>query len=54
MKVESEGRLKLLRQKIDSLDEQILHLLNQRAETALEVGRVKSEAQRDPYNPQRE
>ncbi len=54
MKVESEARLKLLRQKIDSLDEQILDLLNQRAETALEVGRVKSEAQRDPYNPQRE
>jgi chorismate mutase/prephenate dehydratase len=54
MNVESEDQLKFLRQKIDSLDEQILHLLNQRAEVALEVGRVKSETRRDPYNPQRE
>ncbi len=52
--MESEDQLKLLRQKIDSLDEQILHLLNQRAEVALEVGRVKSKNRRDPYNPQRE
>ncbi len=52
--MESEDQLKSLRQKIDSLDEQILHLLNQRAEVALEVGRVKSETRRDPYNPQRE
>ena len=52
--MESEDQLKFLRQKIDSLDEQILHLLNQRAEVALEVGRVKSETRRDPYNPQRE
>jgi chorismate mutase/prephenate dehydratase len=54
MNVESEDRLKFLRQKIDSLDEQILHLLNQRAEMALEVGRVKSETQTEAYNPQRE
>jgi chorismate mutase/prephenate dehydratase len=54
MNVESEDQLKFLRKKIDSLDEQILHLLNQRAEVALEVGRVKSETRRDPYNPQRE
>jgi chorismate mutase/prephenate dehydratase len=52
--VESEGRLNFLREKIDSLDEQILHLLNQRAEIALEVGRVKSGFGKDPYNPQRE
>ncbi len=49
-----EDRLKLSREKIDSLDEQILHLLNQRAEVALEVARVKSEAQKEPYSPQRE
>ena len=54
MNAESEDRLGLLRLKIDSLDEQILHLLDQRAEVALEVGRVKSEAKRALYNAPRE
>jgi chorismate mutase/prephenate dehydratase len=54
MKMAPEGRIKSLRQKIDSLDEHILTLLNERAKLALEVGRVKSGSQMDPYNPQRE
>jgi chorismate mutase/prephenate dehydratase len=36
-----QERLKPLRDRIDSIDEQILELLNQRANTALEVGKVK-------------
>jgi len=36
-----QARLSPLRERIDALDEQILDLLNQRARTALEVGRVK-------------
>lgn len=54
MNVESEGRLKLLRGEIDFLDEKICRLLNQRAEVAREIGRVKSQFQKDPYNSQRE
>lgn len=38
-----EDRLLPLRQRIDSLDEQILELLNQRARTAQQVGDVKQE-----------
>jgi len=49
-----EGRIKSLRQEIDSLDGQILTLLNERAKIALEVGKLKSESRMDPYNPQRE
>lgn len=36
-----QARLLPLRERIDAIDEQILDLLNQRARTALEVGRVK-------------
>jgi chorismate mutase/prephenate dehydratase len=54
MKMEPEVRIKSLRQKIDSIDGQILALLNERAKLALDVGRVKSGSRMDPYNPQRE
>lgn len=54
MKMEPEAGVKSLRQKIDALDGRILALLNERAKLALEVGRVKSRSQMDPYNPQRE
>src|SRR5271157_758588 len=49
-----EGRIKSMRDKIDSLDGHILTLLNERAKIALEVGKLKSEYRMDPYNPQRE
>jgi chorismate mutase/prephenate dehydratase len=54
MKMEPDARIKSLRQKIDSLDGDILALLNERAKLALEVGRVKLGSQIEPYNAQRE
>ena len=44
-----------LREKIDALDSQLLQLLNQRAEIAVEVGHIKAKT-KDPnvYNPARE
>jgi chorismate mutase / prephenate dehydratase len=52
--MEINERIALLRQKIDSLDGQILQLLNERASVALEVGKIKSGSPMAPYNPQRE
>jgi chorismate mutase/prephenate dehydratase len=51
-----QARLLPLRQRIDALDEQILDLLNQRARTALEVGKAKLEFDtKDPIlKPERE
>ena len=49
-----EDQIQSLRQNIDSLDGHILTLLNERAKLALEVGRVKSGSQMDPYDSQRE
>jgi len=43
-----------LRQRIDSLDDQILDLLNQRAQVVIEVGRAKSGHNQDFYVPSRE
>lgn len=40
-----EKRLRAIREKIDSIDDQLLELLNQRASYALEVGRIKKEEQ---------
>ncbi len=54
MKLEAEEKIRLLRQKIDSLDQEVLRLLNERAEVALEVGRAKSGSRIAPYDPQRE
>jgi len=54
MKMGAEEEIKVLRQKIETLDRQILDLLNERAGVAREVGRVKSEARMNPYSPQRE
>ncbi len=46
--------LKDLRQKIDSLDEKIIELLNQRTDLVLEIGKLKSEESRGVYSPERE
>ena len=54
MKMEPEEKIHLLRQKIDFLDQEVLRLLNERAEVALEVGQVKAGSHLAPYNPQRE
>lgn len=52
--MDAEKRVKSLREKIKELDEQILHLLNERAKVVLEVGKIKSESKMDFYDPQRE
>jgi chorismate mutase/prephenate dehydratase len=54
MKMGAEEEIKILRQKIEMIDSQILRLLNERAGVAMEVGKVKSEARLNPYSPQRE
>jgi chorismate mutase/prephenate dehydratase len=47
-------RIKHLRQKIETLNDQILGLLNERAKIAQEVGQVKANSRMDSYVPQRE
>jgi chorismate mutase / prephenate dehydratase len=43
-----------IRKKIDKLDKQIISLLNNRTELALEIGKLKNEKQSDVYAPARE
>lgn len=42
------------RKKIDELDEQIVRLINQRAEAAQAIGRLKHKSSLPVYEPQRE
>jgi chorismate mutase/prephenate dehydratase len=46
--------LNQLRTQIDSIDEKLVELLNERAYCALEIGRYKQQNQRPVYEPQRE
>ena len=46
--------LESLRGEIDAIDSQIVVLLNQRVQAAVEIGRIKSELGVDPYDPARE
>jgi chorismate mutase len=46
-------RLAALRQRIDEIDEQLVVLMNQRAEQALTIGRTKHEAGEPVYQPAR-
>lgn len=48
------ARLNDLRARIDALDEQIVGLLNRRAEVALQIGRLKSQGESAVYQPDRE
>ena len=43
-----------LRRRIDAIDEQLVQLLNARAECALEIGHEKKQAGMDVYQPDRE
>jgi len=52
--METKQKIKSLRQRIETLDGQILRLLNERAEVVMEVGREKSVGKMDSYDPQRE
>lgn len=49
-----EKDLKELRERIDAIDDQILELLNRRAEVVLDVGRAKAGQDKDFYVPSRE
>lgn len=42
------------REKIDAMDEQIVELINRRAEAAKAIGDIKRQAQLPVYEPQRE
>jgi chorismate mutase len=42
------------RRKIDELDEQLVHLLNERTKAALEIGKLKKNAAMAIYEPGRE
>lgn len=46
--------LSKLRKKIDSLDEKILQLLNERADIGLTIGKIKARQKASPYVPNRE
>jgi chorismate mutase/prephenate dehydratase len=50
----NDDKLKLLREKIDSIDAQILDLLNRRARVAQDVGHVKAEHKAPVFRPERE
>ena len=50
----TEKRLKELRAEIDRMDDEILSLLNRRAEAVIEVGKIKSEQKLRFYVPERE
>ena len=43
-----------LRQRIDQIDTQLVHLLNERAKVVVEVGKLKSKTERPVYSPDRE
>src|SRR4030042_6137676 len=54
MQMAKKEKITPLRQKSETVDRQILRLLNERAEIVMEVGKVKSENNIDSYDPQRE
>jgi chorismate mutase len=50
----TDRSLEELRKIIDDIDSQMVGLLNERARTALEVGKVKADAGKGAYDPGRE
>jgi chorismate mutase/prephenate dehydratase len=50
----SAGNLRQLRSQIDKLDLQILKMINERAQCAAEIGRLKTEAGAEVFSPARE
>lgn len=49
-----DDRLKLLRDAIDAVDARLIALLNERAQLAIDVGRIKDEADAAVFRPERE
>ena len=50
----SLAQLKVVRDKIDKLDQQIIKLINERAAHAGEIGRLKTESGEEVFSPARE
>lgn len=46
--------IEALRQRVDTIDEQLVHLLNERAACALAIGRIKKAERLPLYQPDRE
>ncbi len=49
-----QDNLRVLRERINALDEQLLSLLNKRAQVALDIGKLKAELGAKVYDPVRE
>jgi monofunctional chorismate mutase len=54
MSKQVEEQIVELRKRVDEIDQQIVKLLNQRAEIVLKIRRLKSENQLPLYDPERE
>jgi monofunctional chorismate mutase len=54
MSKQVEEQIVELRKRVDEIDQQIVELLNQRAEIVLKIRRLKSENQLPLYDPERE
>ena len=52
--IENPKTIESLRYKIDTIDREILVLLNERAEAAVEIGELKEKESLSVYNPERE
>jgi chorismate mutase/prephenate dehydratase len=50
----SASHLRVLREKIDKLEQQLLKLVNDRASIAAEIGRLKNDSHAEPFAPARE
>jgi len=49
-----QENIRALRERINALDEQLLALLNKRAQVALEIGKQKAQYGGEIYDPERE
>ena len=54
MKEKEKEKIQSLRKKIEAVDDEILQLLNHRAQIVQEVGKAKTEIKMDYYSPRRE
>jgi chorismate mutase/prephenate dehydratase len=54
MEEKEKEKIQSLRKRIEAMDDEILQLLNRRAQIVQEVGKVKSEMKMDYYSPRRE
>ena len=50
----SKKKIDSIRKKIDKFDRQLLYLLNQRAESVIELGQIKNKMKLKVFDPKRE